>query len=246
MNWTAKYYNVLWVFLAFAVAVFWLFADATYQVPQESFVGVSTQLKHGAVESLDRNGRLKTLVHYDSGKKQGTSYLYYPDGKVQLEMPYKNNMRHGVSKKYFKDGSLYAATPYVNDKLEGIRETFFRSGKTKGLIPYHNSWPGKGLREFFKDGGERELDQTLEFRQVGDLFFISTNEPCRKRIFYVGQLERQQYLNKKGNVWVVGMQGDEAVIDLSETQGIATLKGQEVICLCTTKQGHPLVLSRKI
>lgn len=202
-------------------------------------------VKHGRYESKDDNGKLKSVVNYEYGKKHGASYLYYPDGKVLLEMTYNANMREGTSKKYYRSGELYATTPYVNNKVEGIRKTFFESGALKSKVPYHNSWPGKGLREFSTTGTELYLSPGIKVEKRGVVWMVEAQETCRKAVYYVGQLIDGKYLDKRRLI-ALPSSGDKGVLDLRKIGGEEKAKGQEIICKCTTRNNNPLIVSERI
>lgn len=251
MNWSSQYHNLLWVFLILCAGSFWLLPASSEEaqneiVEQEAMIiSAKGELKHGRYESKDSNGKLKSVVNYVHGQKQGTSYLYYPNGKVHLEMTYDRNLRQGMSKKYYKTGELYAATPYVNNKIEGIRETYFESGNIRATVPYHNSWPGTGLREFSNLGTERTINQGIEIIREGNVWHFQALEPCRKQVFYLGNLVDGKFFDKRA-VSPLPSDGEGAILDISKYNNGSRLRGLEVICKCTTLQNNPLILSKSL
>ncbi len=251
MNWSSKYHNLLWIFLIMCAGSFALLPSSSEEAYAEieeieaEKANGNAELKHGRFESKDSNGKLKSVVNYQYGKKHGISYLYYPNGKVHLEMPYNTNMREGVSKKYYKSGELYATTPYVNNKIEGLRKTYFESGKVRASVPYYNSWPGTGLKEFKSNGQERALNLGVKVRKEGNVWVFQAEEPCRKAKYYLGSLIDGQFLDKHRLVPLKST-GDGAVLDLKKVGGESKLEGLEVICRCTTMQNNPLILSKSL
>lgn len=251
MNWSSNYHNLLWVFLFMCAASFALLPgsseEAHAQIDQlaaEKEIR-ETELKHGRYESLDSNGKLKSVVNYQYGKKHGVSYLYYPNGKIHLEMTYNTNMREGISKKYYQAGQVYATTPYVKNKINGIRTTYYESGKVRATVPYLNSWPGVGLKEYLPNGKERTLLSGIGIEKRGDVWLLKAKEPCRKQEFYLGNLTDGQYLDKR-RLKLLPLTGDGAVLDLKNISEETKVQGIAVVCRCTTYQNNPLILSKRL
>lgn len=54
---------------------------------------------------------------YAGGRKEGTGYFYFPDGKIQQTISYNAGKREGLSKEYDKDGNVITLMEYSNDFL---------------------------------------------------------------------------------------------------------------------------------
>lgn len=54
---------------------------------------------------------------YAGGRKEGTGYFYFPDGKIQQTITYNAGKREGLSKEYDKDGNVITLMEYSNDFL---------------------------------------------------------------------------------------------------------------------------------
>ncbi len=54
---------------------------------------------------------------YAGNKKEGTAYIYFPDGKVQQTISYNENKKEGLSKEYDKNGNVITLMEYNNDFL---------------------------------------------------------------------------------------------------------------------------------
>ncbi len=82
-------------------------------------------------------------------KKEGTAYLYYPDGKIQQTIPYYNGRKEGMSKEYDENGIVITINEYRNDYLVS-REKINRTDK--------NGMKQGDWKEFFPDGNlKREM-----------------------------------------------------------------------------------------
>jgi antitoxin component YwqK of YwqJK toxin-antitoxin module len=54
---------------------------------------------------------------YAGGRKEGTGYFYFPDGRIQQTISYNAGKREGLSKEYDKDGNVITLMEYSNDFL---------------------------------------------------------------------------------------------------------------------------------
>ncbi len=67
-------------------------------------------------------------------KKEGTAYIYFPDGRIQQTIVYNNGKKEGLSKEYDKEGNVITLLEYNNDFLisrERINRTD-NNGKRQG------------------------------------------------------------------------------------------------------------------
>jgi uncharacterized protein len=81
---------------------------------------------------------------YAGDKKEGTAYLYFPDGKVQQTITYNSNKKEGLSKEYNKEGNIITLLEYNNDFL--VSRERVNSKDAKGLK--QGVW-----KEFYPSGG---------------------------------------------------------------------------------------------
>ena len=77
-------------------------------------------------------------------KKEGTGYIYFPDGKIQQTTAYNGGKKEGLSKEYDKNGIVITLLEYKNDFLIG-RERINRTDNN-GLK--QGEW-----KEFYPNGG---------------------------------------------------------------------------------------------
>ncbi len=64
-----------------------------------------------------RYSTLKEERSYENGKLEGTTKIYYDDGKIMEEGAYKNGTRDGVSKWYDQQGNVTIEYEYKNGEL---------------------------------------------------------------------------------------------------------------------------------
>jgi antitoxin component YwqK of YwqJK toxin-antitoxin module len=81
---------------------------------------------------------------FAADRKEGTAFVFFPDGKVQQTFIYDNGKKEGLSKEYDKEGNIITLFEYNNDFLVS-RERINRTD-SKGLK--QGEW-----KEFYPNGG---------------------------------------------------------------------------------------------
>lgn len=81
---------------------------------------------------------------FAADKKEGTAYIYFPEGKIQQTIAYNSGKKEGLSKEYDKEGNIISLLEYNNDFLVS-REKINRTD-SKGLK--QGDW-----EEFYPNGG---------------------------------------------------------------------------------------------
>jgi antitoxin component YwqK of YwqJK toxin-antitoxin module len=98
-------------------------------------------------------------------RKEGTSYLYFPDGKVQQTILYSEGRRNGLSKEYDQEGNILTLLEYRNDILlnrEQVNRTDVRGlkqGEWKEFYPNGNIKSEKTYKDDLLHGYYKEYDE---------------------------------------------------------------------------------------
>lgn len=117
-------------------------------------LSVLTSCSHTETEYYD-NGKVKSEVEMQNGKKNGSSIFYYSSGSKQMECHYKDDLldgklsrwtyrgkleiesyyvsghRNGETRLYTSEGILQIVQNYKNDTLDGPIVEYFPNGQTK-------------------------------------------------------------------------------------------------------------------
>ena len=103
---------------------------------------------------------------YAGDKREGTAYIYFPDGKIKQTINYRNGKKEGLSKEYNQNGEVVAIFEYSNDFLinrekinskdeKGLRQgtwkEFYPSGAIKSECYYKNDL----LHGYYKEYDEK-------------------------------------------------------------------------------------------
>jgi antitoxin component YwqK of YwqJK toxin-antitoxin module len=86
----------------------------------------------------DDAGVMLSKDNYALGKKNGTSYVYFPNGKVSEERNYKQDVQHGTFKQYFDGTKVKGEGTYVEGKLDGKNAYYYPNGVAAAFGYYKN------------------------------------------------------------------------------------------------------------
>ena len=110
---------------------------------------------------------LKSKELYLDDKKEGQSLYFYPSGKIKQIINYKNGKRQGISKEFDEEGTVITMYEYhndymisrdfinrVNDKKQktGVWRSFYDDGKIKEEDIYKNG-ERDGTTKFYSEKG---------------------------------------------------------------------------------------------
>jgi antitoxin component YwqK of YwqJK toxin-antitoxin module len=86
-------------------------------------------------------------------RKEGTGYIYFPDGKVQQSITFNSGKREGLSKEYDRNGNVISLMEYNNDFLvsrEKINRTDINGLKQGEWIEFYPNG-GKKSEKTYRD-----------------------------------------------------------------------------------------------
>jgi antitoxin component YwqK of YwqJK toxin-antitoxin module len=101
-------------------------------------------------------------------RKEGTGYLYFPDGKVQQTMSYSEGKKQGLSKEYDKEGNLITLLEYNNDFLisrerinrldnKGLKQGDWKEFYPNGRIKTEKTYVDDQLHGYYKEYDSRGI-----------------------------------------------------------------------------------------
>ncbi|MDT8400492.1 MAG: hypothetical protein RQ743_02265 [Bacteroidales bacterium] len=117
---------------------------------------------------------------YAADKRQGTAYLYYPDGSVKQTIPYIDGKKQGLSREYDEAGNIITLYEYNNDFLisrerinreddEGVKQgpwkEFYASGNIKKEMTYRDGL----LHGYYKEYNDKGVLSTTMLYDNGKI-----------------------------------------------------------------------------
>jgi antitoxin component YwqK of YwqJK toxin-antitoxin module len=101
---------------------------------------------------------------YAGDRKEGTAYIYFPDGKVKQTIPYNEGKKEGLSKEYNQSGIAITLLEYRNDFLVSrqvinrVDNRGFKQGDWKEFHPNGNVSKEMTYKDDRLQGYYREYD----------------------------------------------------------------------------------------
>ena len=108
---------------------------------------------------------LSSLENFINGKKDGVSYQYYENGKINEEIHWKNGIKQGKWARYYLNEKPVVSSTYLNDKLNGDYQAFYQDGKLKVKGVYWKDFRhGKWL--YYNEKGEIKLTIKYHYGEI--------------------------------------------------------------------------------
>src|SRR5207249_3145237 len=103
------------------------------------------------------NGRLKYIVHYKEGIKEGDAFYYRITGELIFKEVYKNSTKHKVNYtdyfQYSPSGKLQSKGFLKENNFDSTFTDYYESGKLKSLSHFSNNLKN-GPFEVYNDRGD--------------------------------------------------------------------------------------------
>jgi len=85
----------------------------------------------GVITQINPDTKVKNVISYKDGAKNGLSQAFYPSGKIWKENYYVDGELDSVAKIFNEDGSVKRESNYSRGYRHGTYTEFFKSGKAK-------------------------------------------------------------------------------------------------------------------
>ena len=83
----------------------------------------------GFIETYNEKNVLLARSEFKNGIQDGSSKIYFPNGKLYSEATFQNGKQVGVQKDYYENGKLQGEATYKNGQLDGVAKLYDESGK---------------------------------------------------------------------------------------------------------------------
>jgi antitoxin component YwqK of YwqJK toxin-antitoxin module len=95
-------------------------------------------------------------------KKEGTAFIYYPDGKIQQTIAYNGGKKEGLSKEFDKNGNIVTLLEYSKDFLvsrerinkidsKGLKQGDWKEFYQNGVLKSEKTYKDDMLHGYFKE-----------------------------------------------------------------------------------------------
>ncbi len=111
-------------------------------------------------EKFDANGNKVESGYVINGNKSGQWTRYDADGKIRFVVNYIDGLKNGDELSFNTRGQIEARTSYRNDQLDGISGTY-KSGRPTQEISYRNGQYDGPTKKYFPNG---KIQQEINFK----------------------------------------------------------------------------------
>lgn len=141
------------------------------------------------------SGKLKTVINYKNGYREGKSINYYENGSACVVTYFKNGKKNGKYAWYHKNGNPYLVINYKDDRYHGkytkhsygkdpIFEAYFNNGDPcKGMVTYKKGEPVPYAKIKVEDLGYDYNNEVYSYRLKLDREVTAVH-------FFVGKLSK--------------------------------------------------------
>lgn len=145
---------------------------------------INKETKDSVWTYYDELGTLISRETYKSGKKNGPSYVYFPEGDISEEKNFRDDLQDGPFITYFNAKEVKSRGTYLKGKLEGrvayyypngveVAAGFYRNGEKNGPWIYKTQSGKIREKELYKNGVLASPKETEAF--------FSKNKPEEKK-----------------------------------------------------------------
>ena len=113
--------------------------------------GKDSYVRDGTTRLYYSDGKLRAEISMKGGLRNGIAKEYYNNGQVHLIINYKDSKNHGITKRYFDNGDMMEETSYWEGEMHGPRTRYRKGGSLYSVASYHHGEPCVGLKEYKTD-----------------------------------------------------------------------------------------------
>ncbi len=99
---------------------------------------IGKEIKDSVWTFYDELGVLLSRETYKNGVKNGTCYIYFPDGAISEEKNWKNGKEHGPFRQYIEGKKIRSSGQYNDGKREGKFAYYYPNGVEAAAGIYKN------------------------------------------------------------------------------------------------------------
>jgi antitoxin component YwqK of YwqJK toxin-antitoxin module len=108
--------------------------------------------QHGLSVNYYPDGKVKEIVCYANGIKQGPHKEFYQNGPLKSEEIFDQGLLCGKKTTFYEDGTKEFECEFRQGKLEGDALSFYSSGKRKSIVSYVNGLKEAVATEWHENG----------------------------------------------------------------------------------------------
>ena len=109
------------------------------ETPVQSVTPYVDGVIQGEAKTYSRDGKLRRITRYRSGRRHGEMVDYWPDGKTTKRVaPFDDGKVRGVVREYHRDGTIRKEAPYRDDLRHGVERRYTAKGEVREEVRWEN------------------------------------------------------------------------------------------------------------
>ena len=132
-----------------------------------------------------KNGKLKYVIPFVEGKKEGLQKYYSDNGQLDFIGNFKAGKEEGEWKYYYDNGQLKFMGSYEDGKTTGEWKAYFDNGKLSVIGHWKNDEKDGPWKSYFKNGQLRKSGNYSAGKKEGDWKYYHSNGKTEKAGSYV-------------------------------------------------------------
>lgn len=116
---------------------------------------------------------MKTVQHWEHGKRHGAFIDYHENGKKSLEIHYINDKVSGLSIRYSEDGDTLSTIQFRDSRQHGLSKAFHNNNKVAAIVEFVDGFEeGKDL-SYYENGQVKHKGQNHLGVKTGIWYYYS-------------------------------------------------------------------------
>lgn len=203
------------------------------------------------IKSFYKNKKVRSVVIYKDGVRNGIAQSYDENGNLLLEVNYVNDKREGQAKRFYTGGAVFQITEYRNDVMHGKQFKFRGDGTPISEARYENDHPCLGLKEFLGSKKQRTKFPQIVIAEIDHIdasgqytLEVSMNPRVKKVKYYMGKLTPSGCLSD----FNIGVQMDESrhvgLVRYHLLPGDFVMEEVNIVAIAETLNGNSYVCQK--
>jgi hypothetical protein len=200
------------------------------------------KIKEGILKQYSDTGNLFREASYKNGKLNGLVKNYSKNRRLKSVINYVNGMKDGESIQFYENGSKYLEILYNSDSIK-LKKKYHKNGKLMSELKFVRGKPSRYLKEFYTSGSPKDLP-TIKFDTIDNLattgyyaLKMKMSDGSKNVKFYFGRLAEDGCMPE--NPDPIQTVDGEGILDIILERGQFIMKEIHIIGDHTTNIGNP-------
>jgi hypothetical protein len=196
--------------------------------------------------------KVKSVVTYRDGRRNGLAQSYDEAGNLLLEINYVNDTKNGKSTRYYTGGAVFQTTEYKDDRIHGQQFKFRADGRPISEARYELDFPCLGLKEFLDNNKPRTKFPEIVIKEVNHIersgeytLELSMSNNVKKVQYYTGKLTPSGCVSTLNSGVVFDESRHVGLVQYNLAAGEFVKEQLNIVAVVETLNGNSYVTQKK-